>query len=456
MIVKKLLIEDNEDKETQIVNKIDKVDDTVTKDSAKKSAQVANKVADELDIHSDNVLANIDPSKISADEYQKFSDDEGDVEKALSRSYAKAKWALTLNKLNIGKTNRSADVAPNILLIGGTGTAKTGRVESWCAKHGVACLEVYASSMERSDVGGVVVPVPYAGVVARLRNGEFDLFNDTPGILFLDELNRAPADVTGSLLQLIANHKMPSGNKIDKNGAVEKSQSMLLPNLLFVVAAINPSTESYTGTFKLDKATARRFFGSMQYVKSNKKEALGYLTRFYTYRIKAAYGAIKIIKQHKQLSSEDSELIKEAMVEVHENYGRLNLAKKLLTSKEFEFDSTEDEDELERSASAGVVVASMNSASLAEALNACDGTKDSFLNVISTWNNPKQEKIISNILANYVPANDTAIAALDFAFNLDSKKINNEYKIKSKQKLNNQQNVWDMIIDNINNIPTKQ
>lgn len=251
---------------------------------------------------------------------------------------------------------------PSILLKGPAGSGKTSRVKSWAKQNNINLFVVSASSMDESDLGGVIVPDNENKVAQRYSLGSFGPLDRPRSVLFLDEFNRAPGTVRGTLLTLINDHMIPGTND---------SGQKYFENLLFVVAAINPKSDGYQ-TNELDPAEVDRFYDVN--VVPEKGNHYRYLTDLYTDKMERAK------------ANGDTKLY-------NKSAGRLGIAQKLLSSPEFRFTTDEERDlsENERSVSPR---------GLTKLLQLSDGTKTDFL---KKWNGildsnmkPIAEKILSN------------------------------------------------------------
>lgn len=165
---------------------------------------------------------------------------------------------------------------PSILLKGPAGSGKTSRVKSWAKQNNINLFVVSASSMDESDLGGVIVPDNENKVAQRYSLGSFGPLDRPRSVLFLDEFNRAPSTVRGTLLTLINDHMIPGTND---------SGQKYFENLLFVVAAINPKSDGYQ-TNELDPAEVDRFYDVN--VVPEKGNHYRYLTDLYTDKMERA------------------------------------------------------------------------------------------------------------------------------------------------------------------------
>ena len=268
--------------------------------------------------------------------------------------------------------------AQNILLIGEAGTGKTSRVKSWARHRGVNLVQKDAKTLDPSDMGGIVARKydtekgKQTNTATKLTNTEFDQLDQPNSVLFLDELNRAPSDVKGSLLTLIQDHVV--------NDVEAKGGTRLLKGFLFTIAAINPASSGKYDVEPLDTAMLSRF-GSHT-ITSNSAMALKYFKKLYT------MGTPRNEKHARK------------------NAGRYAIAQRLLTSPDFSWDTSEDINALDDRYSP------LNNRTLTNLLNACDGTRKSFLDHWDFYCNPDKKAMAEDILDDYVDVDDKANDAL--------------------------------------------
>lgn len=263
----------------------------------------------------------------------------------------------------------------NVLFVGEAGSGKTSRIRQWARDNGINLVVVRGADLDATDFGGALLPDKEGHYASKLGSKEFDNLNEPKSVLFLDEYNRARKDVRSSLMELINSHIIydPSA----------KGQQRYLDNFLFTVAAINPATANYD-TDAMDMAEKSRF--SRKDLESDKEATLNYLVGRYTHKIN---------------STEDPDRKKR-------DQGRLELAKALLSSKEFEFDTAADVDKVEENGN-GVL---LSPRTLTLALNDCDGTKADLLRVWNDNANSLKKDMVKNILSNYKDIDDKANDAL--------------------------------------------
>ena len=138
-------------------------------------------------------------------------------------------------------------------------------------------------------------------------------------------------------------------------------------------------------TDTMDMAERSRF--AKKYLDSDAKATLQYLTNRYTNAIENA-------------RSEEEKL---------EDEGRLKLAKTLLTSADFTFDTAVDIDKISETDDFESL---LSARTLTMTLNDCDGTKEDFLREWDNNINRAKKPMAERILKNYVDVDDKANDAL--------------------------------------------
>lgn len=264
---------------------------------------------------------------------------------------------------------------PNVLIVGAAGFAKTAIVKQWARKNGINLYALDAGKLNPEDLGGIVGYDPDDPHYTR-KLGNKDIIDELSkpkSVLFLDEYNRARANIRAALLKLVQNHVLPSGKG-----------DLFLPNLLFTVAAINPSSTAYEVN-ELDDAETSRF--DRIEIIPDPLEQLDYLNKYFDERIKKAQDA-----------GNEKFVLRRT--------GQKALANTILKDPRFEYTSLEDIE------SGRGQYGSTNYRSFLRALEASDGTKDSLLKVWNTTCDARQKKIIEDILRNYKDIDDKANQAL--------------------------------------------
>lgn len=320
------------------------------------------------------------------------ADDRTELEKELDRCLVLAKRK--------AKRGARGDY-PNLLIEGSAGFAKTAVVQQWAARSGVHLYARDAGKLSQEQIGGLVgYDADDPTMVKELGNKSFYQGLSQPNtVLFLDEYNRARSNIRSLLLKLVNEHVLPGGPEGD----------IFLPNLLFTVAAINPTSTAYE-TNTLDAAERSRFKRIV--ITPNPLEHLKYLNREYGAELKDAQ------------ADGDPDWIKEVQ-------GRINLANTILKDPRFEYTSLQQEEKMIDDPD----FTPTNYRSFKEALDHSDGTKDSFLREWPTYCDYTQRKTIEDILKNFKDIDDKANDALKGGTNSGVFK-------KSKT---NFEKVWDAI-----------
>lgn len=302
--------------------------------------------------------------------------------------------------VNLRKNKRGEGDFTNILFIGEAGTGKTSRIRAWAIKNNINLVEVRAAGMDDTDLGGAMAPDKNGEVVNRLASTEFDELNEPRSVLFLDEFNRAPASVRTNLLELVNSHVVPDPRV--------KGKQRKLEGFLFTVAAINPAVAGYN-TDELDKAEKSRF--KKVNVPAEKSNLLWWLKNRYE----------NILKKPETDEDEKKEIA-----------GKIGLATKLLNSKEFTLDTSEEADAVEGEDSP------LNNRTFTLLLDYCDGTKKDFIDNWSNFCNPAKKKKVELILKDYKDVDDKASQLL------------NQHKTEADIFKKNT-NLYDAMMNEINN-----
>ena len=291
----------------------------------------------------------------------------GIIEKTLDR----------LLKVNRRFAARGHNHFNNVLFEGNAGTGKTSRIKAWAAENGINLLIKKANELDVSDFG-VLGRDTGETSASKYRTTEFDLLDRPNSVLFLDEYNRAPANVRGTLLTLVNDHII-----LDPQG---EDGVKYFPNFLFTIAAINPYNGLYD-TKQLDSAEMSRFKHVL--VPNEPGVILSYFNKQYDKWIAEAE------------SAGDMEAAKE-------DRGRKGLINALLSNPNFEFDNEEDEIKVMEDGNR----LPLNSRSLESLLSDCDGTKEDFLANWNNYVNNFKKPMAQTILKNYKDIDDKANQAI--------------------------------------------
>jgi len=295
---------------------------------------------------------------VASHEDEIYSDDLFDV---LDRALAVAKR----------QKRRGTEEYVNVLVVGEAGTGKTARIKAWAQARDVNLFSKKAGNIDMGDLGGALGADQDTKTAVKYATSEFDALDRPNSVLFLDEFNRASGDVRGTLLTLINNHEIED--------ARQPGNVRVLENMMFTIAAINPSDYSRF-TDELDAAELDRFLEVD--VVADKNVVLHFIRNFYK----------------KEIPNESDE-------DKMEDAGKLGIAEKLLTDRRFQFDGKQ-----ERQENQGKKILSPRS--FTRLLEYCDGTKDDFLFNWSRMCNPYKKSLVEDILNDYVDVQDKANAAV--------------------------------------------
>lgn len=255
-------------------------------------------------------------------------------------------------------------------------------------------------------MGGAITPDQKGEIVKRLATTEFDELDTVEGsVLFLDEYNRAPKEVRGSLLTLIQDHTV-------RDDRVQ-GKARLLKNFLFTIAAVNPSNNNYN-TDELDDAEISRF--STEYIYSDPKNTLNHF--------------LKVFKADAEDAVDDDEK--------QEAVRKAALSQTLLGNPSFKFD---DQQSIEQSKEQGNGLI-LTARTLMNLMQECDGTKGDFL---ARWNkhcSSLKKKMAQAILADYEDVNLDDFTDNDDKAN-DVLKKDSDSEVFKKSKTNNMSKLRD-------------
>ena len=287
--------------------------------------------------------------------------------------------SLTVAKRIQKKENRDSADYPDILLIGAAGVGKSSIVRSWAKSRGLNLVYINLSVAGIEKVGGMVAPDPNnPGNVT--SQGVSSLVNELEkpnSVLFLDEYNRASTKVRSTMLTLVQDHLIP-------NKGVD---NYFLKNMLFTIAAVNPATMAY-GANELNMAEKTRF--RTVKLTADRLISLKYLTKFYEDDIKDA------IRE----KDEDWAL---------ESKNKLEIIKKILSDKRFEFTSATDEEKNSEDQDFKITTPR----TFSKLIYNSEGTKDAILDEWNDYCDYNQLPIIEDILGDYVDIQDKANSVFD-------------------------------------------
>ena len=329
-------------------------------DDAEDAGLISKKTADKTD-------------KVLGDDTDVYSGS-GDIEHALYDTLE-----TNLDEIETGGRNFQ-----NILFVGEAGTGKTSRIKAWARKNHINLVVKLASTMDETDLQGALAPNMDKLRAVRLRTNDFDALGNPRSVLFLDEWNRAPTNIRGTLLTLIQDHTIPDP---DGEGGV-----LFLPNFLFTVAAVNPSDGDYNVT-PLDSAEKGRM--RIEYVASDPLLIMRYIQHMCDTAIATA----------KKNNSPNLERITKKYT------GMRNLATKILSDPRFSFDDTEDIRKALDDPNGNQLL--LNPRTLTNCLLGSRGDSKVFIARWNSYCNSHKKQMIVDILKDYKDVNDKANSVFD-------------------------------------------
>lgn len=312
----------------------------------------------EADLQEDTLADKAEQRAKNILDHPEVEENVGQIERELDR-------ALKVNKREIKNGGKNFQ---NVLFVGAAGTGKTARIKAWAASRGVNLVSVLASTMDDTDLSGALSPDNVNGIVQRLGSTEFDELDTVPdSVLFLDEFNRAYESVRGTLLTLIQDHTIPDPRVPGK--------ARFLSNFLFTVAAINPSSTGEYNTRKLDPAERSRFKRVDVY--SDPTNTRDYL--------------VKELQRQIDMTDDPEDIL--------EFQRKQELAKRILSSRDFNFDTQEEIDLNSEDNGGNDLITTARS--FTNLLWGCDGTKKDFLDQWNYYCNAMKKPLIQRILNDY-------------------------------------------------------
>jgi hypothetical protein len=168
----------------------------------------------------------------------------------------------------------------NVLISGLPGSGKTASIEDWARTNGINLVEVNAKNNDlEAYINGYTVKDPDdPRFTTQAFSKNLRALDQPRSVLFLDEYNRqVKQNIRASLYTLINNHKIVGDGP---NGMYE------FKNMLFTIAAINPSIPTDKGASPLNDAEKTRFVHKLMNMDSDSATTIEYLTKHYMKLIK--------------------------------------------------------------------------------------------------------------------------------------------------------------------------
>jgi len=143
------------------------------------------------------------------------------------------------------KTRKNKGKYFNVLLEGDAGLGKSMAVQQWAKKNKYQLIDLRAALMERPDLLGFPFVDKDSEDIPRTKYAIPELLpTKGKGVLFLDEINRAPNAIQNIFMKLLTRDKFENGYEF--------------PEGWLIVGAINPDSEAYNVN-SMDTALKARF-----------------------------------------------------------------------------------------------------------------------------------------------------------------------------------------------------
>jgi hypothetical protein len=236
-----------------------------------------------------DVVLGDEAADIIADEIKK-ADAEIDVEAAAvnpgENEYLGVKNVIT-DTLDIALANalknkrRGGKFGSNVLIIGLPGSGKTATVYDWAHTNNVNLVAVNSKNNDLDAyINGYTTKNPdNPRRVTQAFSDNLAGLEKPRSVLFLDEYNRQiKSHIRASLLTLINEHKIVGEGKNNQHE---------FKNMLFTIAAINPSVPTDKGAAALNDAEKTRFMYKLKNMDSDPATTIEFLTKFYNKKIAA-------------------------------------------------------------------------------------------------------------------------------------------------------------------------
>lgn len=267
----------------------------------------------------------------------------------------------------------------NVLISGLPGSGKTASIYDWAKSRNINIVEVDCKNDDLSAfIGGYTVKDPDDPDWTKQAFSKNLMELEKPNsVLFLDEYNRqVKQSIRGSLYSLINNHRIPGPGP---------TKTHTFQNMLFTIAAINPTTKSDKGATALNDAEKTRFVHKLKDMDSDPETTINFLNAYYTKRIN-------------ELNPED-EYYKEDLEEYLRELD-IGLFVMMHPNPEFKYNDKKDLIDLELNDRT-----MLNQRSFTELLNACSGDIERFKTLIRYSSDflDSDIEMILTILNSYIP-----------------------------------------------------
>jgi hypothetical protein len=184
--------------------------------------------------------------------------------------------ALAKSRKNKGRGSKSGF---NVLIIGLPGSGKTASIEDWARANAVNLVSINAKNNDLDAyINGYTTKRPDDPLkVTQAFSDNLAGLEKKDSVLFLDEYNRqVKPNIRASLYTLINEHKIVGDGP---------NRQHEFKNMLFTIAAINPSVPTDKGAAPLNDAEKSRFWWIMDDMDSDPATTMEFLTKYYNKEI---------------------------------------------------------------------------------------------------------------------------------------------------------------------------
>lgn len=141
-----------------------------------------------------------------------------------------------------------------LAISGHAGHGKTAQVEEFCERESIPLIKIIASTLDESDLSGVIVPNHETKTGEYYSLGMLDRATKERTVIFADEYNAARKEIQDAFLTLVESRHLPNGTPLH-------------PETMIIIA-INPS-QAY-GNYEMSPASRNRFMWIENYQQTPK------------------------------------------------------------------------------------------------------------------------------------------------------------------------------------------
>jgi hypothetical protein len=331
-------------------------------DATASVADIADEIKDTLETESEGETTISDAAAMKAAvETKTVADDLGMDELVIDSGYEFLGVDNKITKiLNLAYKNavkhkqRKNKFGSNVLISGLPGSGKTASVTDWAEANNINLVSINAKNNDlEAYINGYTTKNPDdPRRVTQAFSDNLDDLEKPNSVLFLDEYNRqVKPHIRASLYTLINEHKIVGDGP---------GRQHTFKNLLFTIAAINPSVPTDKGAAPLNDAEKSRFLYKLKKMDSDAETTIAYINAFTAKKIR------DLNPKHK--------LYREAL----EDYLRAqDLCLHIVTHPNFDSSGYDTEDDLQDLFDEQRTM--LNQRSLVEGIYAVNGDPDDFI-----------------------------------------------------------------------------